>query len=339
MSREYPFFGEKECCKCKRSAYYFSEGDEKVYCGFHLKKDKRRELKKNPKQKEIQIKKLKDYISLLEKEFSPMGDAKVRMYDMKTKMMKRLDFAPPYINIFPNFKHGSRTDGLGYPSLSPKFMGPILHYQKCEEIPEVSQTIEGFHQFNKFFKGEDLSNFSEIRKEGYLSSNPKRHKFGHTKDEHLSNLKKMDATLSSGANINIPLYSIAFTPEGEEKHLSYFESRIFYCCFYKNFLLSETLIEEMEEKGLEMERLLQSRKDFNFLKVKIRNGISLNICGFDAFDVGELLVSENHEELMRHHYLDTSKPFGHEAVLMCLLLEIYPWEEFIPKEFEYLLRK
>ena len=60
--------------------------------------------------------------------------------------------------IFPNAKHGGRTDGAGCPSLSPKIMGPIDHGQPS--LPPA-QNLENLHQGNKVFPSEAVDSHGE----------------------------------------------------------------------------------------------------------------------------------------------------------------------------------
>lgn len=66
----------------------------------------------------------------------------------KMNMMKDIGFVTGYINIFPNFKHGNRRDGIGLPSLSPKSIGPVDHGQPG--LP-LALNLENFHQGNKVY--------------------------------------------------------------------------------------------------------------------------------------------------------------------------------------------
>ncbi len=115
--------------------------------------------------------------------------------------------------------------------------------------------------------------------------------------------------LASGKK-NVPLFSVWKTPKGEEKHFSYIESRQFYCNYYERFAL----------------------KDPNFIKLKqlLNDGVNLNIRGYDAYMP---------EKDLEFHYLDKSRPFGHELVLYTLLItkeeekENYPWRKHKTENF------
>lgn len=104
---------------------------------------------------------------------------------------------------------------------------------------------------------------------------------------------------------NIPEYSI-FIINGEERQYTYIQSRYFYCHFY--------------------ERLAKKTDDYKKLrKYLYEKKYGLNIVGYDAYPITKDLYS---------HYKDSSKPFGHELVLYCLLTlekEEYPWRIYYNK--------
>jgi hypothetical protein len=101
---------------------------------------------------------------------------------------------------------------------------------------------------------------------------------------------------------NVPLYSLWQLPDHTWKRLSYIESRQIYCNYYERTALTDP----------NFQRLQQYR----------RQGYNLQICGYDAYDVTQPLET---------HYLDASRPFGHELVLYSLLVldnpQQYPWRK------------
>lgn len=105
------------------------------------------------------------------------------------------------------------------------------------------------------------------------------------------------------------LFSIHVDLTGMARGYSYLESRYFYCHFY--------------------EKLAKNTEAFLDLKYYHYNGIDLCIVGYDAYPVSDNLYN---------CYLDTSKPFGHELVLYCLLMigdpAHYPWNIFYTQHKE-----
>jgi hypothetical protein len=102
-------------------------------------------------------------------------------------------------------------------------------------------------------------------------------------------------------NKNIPLYFVWVDKDGKEHHLDYITSRQFYCNFY--------------------ERLAKLQPDFEKLKMLLNEGYNLQIIGYDG----------RYVENLEQAYLDKSYPFGHELVLMSMLIlkeENYPWRKY-----------
>lgn len=277
---------------CRNNAYYSYEG--KYVCGVHSKKDQRVELPKNEKAKKEAF--AKDYDLHLKsvEESAKLNKAEGKSGQVictKMLMMKNPPLIKGFLNVFPNYKHQNRKDGFGCSSLSPKSMGPIEHNQP--DLP-IAKNLENFHQSNKCYlseldcDGNPLPCFYELQKKMYEDPVPHRHK------------------QPSNGN-NVPSYSVWKTKDGKEKHFTYIESRQFYCNYYERFAL----------------------KDPNFLKLKekLKEGINLNICGYDAY-----LPDKDIET----HYLDGSRPFGHELVLYTLLTckeSEYPWRKHKTEDF------
>lgn len=189
--------------------------------------------------------------------------------------------------VFPNCYHEYRQDGFGCSSLSPMKVGPIIHGQPG--LPP-SYNLENFHQANKVFPNEFdtksdeiLPIFFQTQLNMYNDPKPHRHK-------------------QRGV---IPLFSIWVTPEGQQKRMTYFESRQLYCRFY--------------EHGVKNNLQLQQLKDM------LKEGKKLCICGYD-------MVTGPLKKSLDDYYHDESRPFGHEMVLYTLLTVSdpaeYPWRKF-----------
>lgn len=95
-----------------------------------------------------------------------------------------------------------------------------------------------------------------------------------------------------------PKYTIFLNRHGEPQKYNYLNSRYFYCRLYE----------------------LLTRNDENLQKLRNlrKKGVNLQICGYDASEILNSWES----------YLDTSKPFGHESVIYCLLMKKYPWNRY-----------
>lgn len=294
------YFGEQICQafksngeKCDKKAYFIRNDNMAILCGIHSKSINRSKLPKNPMADIIRNQQLVKHfetcneVAAKNKSEGKLGTVKCG----KMKMFGTPELVFGFTNIFPNYKHGGRTDGIGSPSLSPKSIGPIEHGQPG--LPKALN-LENFHQGNKVFpdevneNGEPLLEFYKVQKKMYNDPEPHRHK------------------QSSGGK-NVPLFSVWRDKDGIEHKIDYFTSRQFYCNYY--------------------ERSVCKNPDFAKLKRLIKRGYNLMILGYDGYDVN-LPIEE--------HYLDISRPFGHELVLYTMLTHdesSYPWRKW--KTFDF----
>eukprot|EP01125_Pyxidicula_operculata_P004970 TRINITY_DN1835_c0_g1_i1.p1 TRINITY_DN1835_c0_g1~~TRINITY_DN1835_c0_g1_i1.p1 ORF type:complete len:269 (-),score=39.59 TRINITY_DN1835_c0_g1_i1:39-845(-) len=208
---------------------------------------------------------------------------------------------PGYLMVFPNYKHGGRADGIGYPDLSPMRLGPVEHGQ-----PGVVQclNIENYHQFNKCYSweydnksGQILDVFFKRRDQAYRDSTPHRHKFD---KQFIDNQVQIDPSA-----LRTPLFTVHLDSEGGQRRYNYQQCRWFYCHQYE-ILASKT-------------------ESFADLKQKVEEGYNIQIMGYDA----------RHVDNISQAYLDTRYPFGHELVLLAMLTiddpSQYPWNVYYEK--------
>lgn len=285
------YSGETNCNNCYRKAYYTI--DNLYYCGYHGDKTERVKMQKNPNINIIRANRISDHVNKCDMiaHENKMNNIKGNIICSKMKMFGEVELIEGYINIFPNYKHGNRKDGMGFPSLSPKSIGPINHGQPG--LP-ISLNLENFHQGNKVYEnevdanGEPTELFFEIQKKMYCETEPFIHKSDYINTTNTINCVNKQKT---NKNVkNTPLYSIWVSKDKIHK-VSYFESRQFYCTFY--------------------EREIINNADFLKLKKLIENGYNLRIVGYDAYN-----VTKSIEE----HYKDITKPFGHELVLYSMMI-------------------
>ena len=260
------YSGETNCQDCARKAYY--KIGENYFCGYHGDKTKKTKMPKNPNKALIKEGKIEKHnlkcqeVAKFNKENGIKGDIEC----VKMKMFGEVELVDGYVNIFPNFKHAGRKDGLGLPSLSPKSIGPIVHEQPG--LP-IALNLENFHQGNKVFtsevdvNGEPTKEFYDTQIEMYNDPEPHRHKFTAVKDNK---------------NKNIPLYSIWTSKDGLKHKISYFDSRQFYCNFY--------------------ERATVGNPDFIKLKRMIDDGFNLRIVGYDGYNV-TMPLEEHYKDISR----------------------------------------
>ena len=121
---------------------------------------------------------------------------------------------------------------------------------------------------------------------------------------------------------NEPSCSMWIDKDGKEHILSgtsgYITSRQFYCTFYMRLAESAPIIQEY------------GCNPITYLRMLIGRGYNLQICGPDARHIETL-------DALYAAYLDPSKPFGHEFVILCMLIiadpASYPWTKH--KTFDF----
>jgi hypothetical protein len=296
--------------KCSNQAYY-RIGDT-FFCGTHSRNKKRVELPRMPASinAERHRKKMEAHEASIIAATKANADAKVpgKLSLFKMRMMKSPPLVPGYRNVFPNRLHGDRKDGLGLSKLSPKAMLDIVHGQPG--LPSPASSLEHLHQGNKVYpfladeKGNPTAGFYAVQKAMYLDRphNPHRHMTGFLKTQPTL-CEEHGIVIPDGKQKNAPLYSLWTLPDGKQQRVTYVESRQFYCSFY-------------EQRALVMD-------EFKDLQARLARGENLILCGYDAYEPTRALNA---------HYLDGSRPFGHELVLYTLLTvkekEQYPWRVF-----------
>lgn len=137
----------------------------------------------------------------------------------RLRMRQLPEYRIGYLNVYPNYLHDNRKDGLGLKTLSPMNIGPILHGQPG--LPPA-MTLENLHQGNKVFPhevgpdGKPTAAFFELQESMYKSTTGMRHKPG-----------------TKGVK---PAYSVWRVPcendAYELRTFDYVPSRQFYCYFY-----------------------------------------------------------------------------------------------------------
>ncbi len=161
----------------------------------------------------------------------------------------------------------------------------------------ISFNLENFHQGSKVFDSEVVDEKGDPGPEFFKTQiDMFKDKIPH---RHKEAAKKN----------NVPLYWLWKRKDGSYKRFGYVESRQFYCFWY--------------------EKLSKDLPDLKKLKQMIKDGYNLQICGYDSIND---LTAENAEQ----YYLDPLQPFGHESVLLCLLVlpeDKYPWRKYKTEDF------
>ena len=292
------YHGEAPCdfSGCTKKAYY--SASRRVFCGRHSHRATRVELPKNPNAKAVRAAIWTQWFKAADEAATNRAGRgeRGRVIVRKLRMMQNPTPEPGFLMVFPNNKAGGRADGHPCPELSPMRMTDIAHGQPG--LPNAS-SLENLHQGNKVFT-EELDKYENPgplfyanRLRFYTDPEPHRHKFKGT-----------------GANPNVPLYSIWVQPDGTEKRNTYIESRRYYCNIYA-------------------ERALNCMA-FHALRQHLDKGYNLQIVGYDGYPLTENDATGPPPTAadFRRMYLDASRPFGHELVLAVLLVlkkEDYPW--------------
>ena len=298
MEGDVPFAGEVKCRLCSCKAYYrLPWGGE--FCGRHAKVSERRIDLPRLSKIEVRAKAAREKLAhqstvAAAKAGKPQGTFGVVTLQ-RMRMMRAPTMTLGKALILPNNRHGSHPlAAFDCCALSPMRLGPVEHGQPG--LPP-SLNLENFHQGSKCYaeevdsKGQPSSVFSMNRLAMYVDDKPHRHKE------------------CGGLKTKLPLYFVWIDRDGTEKHLTYIESRQFYCTFY--------------------ERLASQKPEFARLRAMVVDGIDLEICGYDAYP----LEKQGNYELS---YIDPQQPFGHERVLAAMLTlnpTEYPWRTH--KTFEF----
>lgn len=312
------YYAEEKCPhispkgkECNNRAYYYVKEEDVISCGVHARNSaKRKELPKRSAKEKALITKIKharedEEIEEARQENSDQ-DLRGHVVVSKMRMMKQPEDIFGYRKIFPNFKHGSRKDGLGLPELSPMSLGPVNHPQPglppAENLENCWQALKVFPDYEK--DGNPTEAWYETRLEMYEDPIPHRHHKG--------------ATSSTGSK-NVPLYAIWVLPDEEELRLPYIKGRQIYCTYY--------------------ERLGKKTKSYKTLMQMVNEGTNVQIIGYDGYDIGltqeDQMDQKKLTKAFEKFYLDGSRPFGHELVLAALLLlekENYPWVKYTTLE-------
>jgi hypothetical protein len=281
---------------CDNNAYYLQDGE--VWCGTHSKKDKRTELKEDP------LKKLAAQKAAESREEKVVSaalenvekDLPGRVCCSKLVMMKPAPHEEGFQSVFPNFKHEGRSDGIGLPSLSPMSLGPVEGVGKLEK----ALNLENWWQGQKLYT-EEIDDDGNVLKCFY----DRRKKMFSDEVPHRR---------KEGMKSDVMCF-LWTDKDGREIRFKYVESRQFYC----------TIFERLSEKNTDLEDLRRL----------LTKGVNLNIVGYDGFDFNQAVGKTDADKLMSC-YLDPKRPFGHELVIVCLLIlkpAEYPWRKHKTADF------
>lgn len=293
---------------CKNGAYW--RVDTKLLCGVHSKRmETRVALPKDPSAAKTKLQRAAQIGAFVDRVLAACETRKDVRPTVRCYRMGMMGRALPLdtgclaeITIFPNYKHGGRSDGVGMPALSPMSLGPIEH---GEPGVVAAANLENYHQWSKCWPSEALPAeqgggpapvWFERRTAGFADPVPHRHKFD--KEQ----MAKERALVPDATNPNQPLFAVHIDRNSAVRRFTYVESRAFYCCWY--------------------EVLAKRTSDFARLwDWHTKRHVSLCIAGYDGYPLSDDVYLD---------YCDDTKPFGHERVLAALLMGgPYPWRRYM----------
>ena len=298
--------------RCTNKASYVNSAtlminEPQYLCGTHSRSIMREELPKMPRsviiaRQEAHLRQTNELAYARMHGEGPIVPGHITLYRMR--MMHGVPLDAGILNVFPNFRSGNGLQGGSFccAELSPKAIGPVNHGQPG--LPPA-RSIENFHQGSKKMADETEELFHTRQREMFEDPIPRRHK----DEKYPGTSRAME-------------YFEWIGRDGVVNHLTYVQSRQFYCNFY------ERAISAMPA----FQRLVQYRDQ----------GYNLRICGYDAFLIEGIEDPRNmsQEQLTAAidvAYMDAVVPFGHERVIFTMLViqspVNYPWRRH--KAFDF----
>jgi hypothetical protein len=293
---ERPRYGEILCQKGECKNKAYYLCNGKYVCGVHSRNKEREQLKKFSKKEERKIKEEKR-----DKEKGEIEEA--RLINIKESKVGQVICTKLRMMKAPE-------DIAGFIKIFPNFkhknrsdgLGlPSLSPMSLGPVEHGQPGLPMAKNIENFFQQSKCFQ-EEVDEEGEPTKLFYRNRLKGYQDE----VPHRHKYIGKEKNKNIPLYFVWVDKEEKEHHLDYITSRQFYCNFY--------------------ERLAKEEPDYEKLRKLREKGYNLQIIGYDGRDVEDL------EEA----YLDKSYPFGHELVLMSMLVleeKDYPWRKY--KTFDF----
>lgn len=282
------YHGECQCWESVCTRTAYYAKGGKPFCGYHCAKTERKALPKNPMKAQNRALAYEQHKATISAGVKANADAKERGTTICSKMTMFQGQQPTFVQGFMN--------------VYPNFKHANLYggWGAPELSPKSMGPVE--HGQPGLPPAKNLENFHQFSKlfpgettQGFRASqkkafaDPEPHRH---KPEAL--LKK-----KSGQNKNVPLCWIWTRQDGTEIRMSYIECRQFYCTYYERFALASD--------------------GYPKLMKALDEGMNLRICGYDGYEPGSDMMA---------HYMDESRPFGHELVLFTMLTEPqdkWPW--------------
>ena len=326
------YYGEVACERqgCKRLATYCVPGEKRAVCVSHADAQLRKKLPKNPNADNLVIADAQRRRAVCD-ERAALNEAAGRPGTLRCRKKpwrRQQDLVPEdTMHIEPNDKalQENANGVIGMCALSPKRLGPVAFGGKMG----TALKHEDSYQQRKVYasemdpKGEllrVLEDGTECRmpltkywanlERTFAEGRAQRHK-----DASMVGVPKGGKRLT-------PAYSLWVNPTtGKHYAHTYIESRFIYCHHYA--------------------RLATPKRAFQLLKRNLARGYDICLWGYDGQMLDIDLAATTQREivhLLTERYLDPSRNFGHELVLMCMLAikdpKQYPWIGREPEGWE-----
>lgn len=288
---------------CTHQAYYAVAGEPR--CGVHSKRVADRvTLPVNPDTAIREAEDARTHRMLVEavaqRNYDSGVPGRVALHKLVGGFASKAPRRPGWLTVLPNYRNRTgavRNDGaLSMGDLSPMRVGPIYHGQPGVHSP--AKNLENFHQGSKKFAAEDAAAFKRTQTRMFNDATPHRH--------HPCAVRP-----APGRPRAVPEHFVWVSRDAHgypvTNRLGYVESRQFYCNFY--------------------ERAVKDSFCMRALRKRMADGYDLLLCGYDAYEPTDAIEA---------HYLDPTRPFGHELVLYTMLTHPeaeWPWRKH--KTFDF----
>lgn len=286
------YYGEQLCTSagCKTYAKYAIK--DVPLCGTHARKTvDRLTLPENPNKEEFQRQ------LSYERAKEAYEHTDQHLTCVRYWRFGDVPFEPGYFTVLPNSNAGYNVETSPIEShiqrankLSPMLLGPVKHRQPG--LPDAAN-LENFWQSNKVFQHE-CSNWGADKPLAELEILP----VFFAKQRELYADTKAHRHKYGLARKNQVAFARFIAKDGCELRMPYVESRMIYCSFYED--------------------LARYTYAFHIIKnLRKRRGCNLLIAGPDGRNAAPHDVSR---AIIEAWYNDASKPFGHESVLLAMLI-------------------
>lgn len=315
------FYGEHGCAatdasstqKCDNKTCVGAQDTTAVFCKVHGRG--KPDLPQNPRAAEIKAESARAQVCRIEthKSVNVSLGLNGNLTVGKLGARQTAPVVPGALSVFPNFRGRTSVHGdtLGLPGLSPTVLGPVIVQGVYPS--RVAATLEAFFQAAKVYPFLDAS-FGDadpaetLRPKWHV--NPSFFASGHAHAYAKADFKAAEALQAvrgpHNVDVKLPLFAVYLDSAGAPRRFTHIASRWFYCKAY--------------------EQLARRTAAYRDLLARVRAGVDVHLLGYDGYPPTRLLFD---------HYVDPTRPFGHELVLYTLLAADlaadppeHPWDAY-----------